>query len=246
MKKIGIVTGIGKGLGLKLTKDLLNNDFHVIGINRSIPNELNNLKKFNSFEFYKCDISNFSGIKKIIDRVFKKYKKIDYLVNNAGIRARSSLQDADIKRYEEVLKINTLGPINISKQILDKIYLNSKTKQKFKIINISSIVGVRGFKDLSVYSCSKAALVSFTKSISLEYAERGLVINSVAPGFVKTSYYKKFITNKKLYKWTLDNIPMKRWGEESEIVELLLFLINSNTSYMNGSVITIDGGWTAK
>ena len=168
------------------------------------------------------------------------------MVNNAGIRARSSLQDADIKRYEEVLKINTLGPINISKQILDKIYLNSKTKQKFKIINISSIVGVRGFKDLSVYSCSKAALDSFTKSISLEYAERGLVINSVAPGFVKTSYYKKFITNKKLYKLTLYNIPMKRWGEESEIVELLLFLINSNTSYMNGSVITIDGGWTAK
>ena len=246
LTKVGIVTGIGKGLGLKLTKDLLKNGIQVIGINKSIPDEIAYLKKFNNFDFYKCSISNFNGISNIIDKLFTKYKKIDFLINNAGVRARSSLNEADIKKFEDVFKINTLGPIHITKKLLDKIYSNSKKKELLKIINISSIVGIRGFKDLSIYSSSKAALDSFTKSISLEYADRGLIINSVAPGFIKTSYYEKFIKNKKLHKWTLDNIPMKRWGEESEVVELLLFLISSKSNYINGSIITIDGGWTAK
>ena len=246
MTKVGILTGIGKGLGLNLAKQLLQDGTQVVGINRSIPNDIAYLKQFENFDFYKCDISNFRGITKIIDKIFSKYKKIDFLVNNAGVRARSSLNKADIKKFEEVFKINTFGPIHISKKLLDKIYSNPQKKEHFKIINISSIVGIRGFKDLSIYSSSKAALDSFTQSISLEYADRGLIINSVAPGFIKTSYYEKFTKNKELYKWTLDNIPMKRWGEEFEVIELLMFLINSKSNYINGSIITIDGGWTAK
>ena len=244
--KIGLITGIGKGIGLSLTKSLIRSNVKVIGINRSENADIIKLKKNNNFKFYKCDVSNYSKINQIIDKIFINYGPIDFVVNNAGIRARAKLSEVDIKNYQNVFNINTLGPINITKKIIDKIYVNKRIHKELKVINLSSIVGLRGFKDLSVYACSKAALDAFTKSISLEYAKYGLVINSIAPGFFKTSYFKNFKKNKSLYNWTIENIPMKRWGEESELVELLLFLIESKSNYLNGSVITIDGGWTAK
>ena len=244
--KIGLITGIGKGIGLTLTKCLIKSNIRVIGINRSENSEIIQLKKNPNFKFYKCDVSNFTKINQIIDKIFINFGPIDFVVNNAGVRARVDLSNADIKNYKNVFNVNTLGPINITKNIINKIYVNKRIYKELRVINISSIVGLRGFKDLSVYACSKAALDAFTKSISLEYAKYGLVINSIAPGFFKTSYFKNFKKNKSLYNWTLENIPMNRWGEESELVELLLFLIESKSNYINGSVITMDGGWTAK
>lgn len=245
--KIGLITGIGKGIGLTLTKSLIKSkNIRVIGINRSENSEIIKLKGNPNFKFYKCDVSNFAKINQIIDKIFIVYGPIDFVVNNAGVRARVNLSNADIKNYKNVFNVNTLGPINITKNIINKIYVNKRIYKELRVINISSIVGLRGFKDLSVYACSKAALDAFTKSISLEYAKYGLVINSIAPGFFKTSYFKNFKKNKSLYNWTLENIPMNRWGEESELVELLLFLIESKSNYINGSVITMDGGWTAK
>ena len=245
--KIGLITGIGKGIGLTLTKSLIKSkNIRVIGINRSENSEIIKLKGNPNFKFYKCDVSNFAKINQIIDKIFIDYGPIDFVVNNAGVRARVNLSKADIKNYKNVFNVNTLGPINITKNIINKIYVNKRIYKELRVINISSIVGLRGFKDLSVYACSKAALDAFTKSISLEYAKYGLVINSIAPGFFKTSYFKNFKKNKSLYNWTLENIPMNRWGEESELVELLLFLIESKSNYINGSVITMDGGWTAK
>ncbi len=244
--KIGLITGIGKGIGLSLTKSLIRSNFKVIGINRSENSDIIKLKKNTNFKFYKCDVSNYTKINQIIDKIFINYGPIDFVVNNAGIRARAKLSEVDIKNYQNVFNVNTLGPINITKKVINKIYVNKRIHKELKVINLSSIVGLRGFKDLSVYACSKAALDAFTKSINLEYAKYGLVINSIAPGFFKTSYFENFKKNKSLYKWTLENIPMKRWGEESELVELLLFLIESKSNYLNGSVITIDGGWTAK
>ena len=243
---IGIITGIGKGIGLDISKSFINDGKIVIGINKTNNKQIENLKKNKNFYFYKSDITNFKKIDSIINNIFKKYSSIDFLINNAGVRARIPLKKAKITDYQKVFNINTLGSINIAKSIIDKTYNNNKKIKKLKIINISSIVGIRGFKDLSVYSCSKAALDAFTKSICIEYAKKGLIINSIAPGFIETSYFKNFKKKQNLYDWTIENTPMQRWGKEKEITELIMFLINNNSDYINGTVIKIDGGWTAK
>ena len=114
------------------------------------------------------------------------------------------------------------------------------------IINISSIVGNLGFKELSGYASTKAALDGLTKSLAAELAEKKIRVNSIAPGFIKSSYFKNFKKNKlNLYKWTLSRIPINTWGENLDVAYLTLFLISEYSKYINGQIIKIDGGWTS-
>ena len=112
------------------------------------------------------------------------------------------------------------------------------------IVNISSIVGQIGFSKLSAYASSKGALTALTKSFATEMADKNIRANSISPGFIKTSFYKKFKNNKKIiYKWTLSRIPLKRWGKPSEVSNLICFLLSEDSSYINGENINVDGGW---
>ena len=121
-------------------------------------------------------------------------------------------------------------------------YLNLK-KEKGSVVNVASIVGHVGFKQLTAYASTKGALISLTKSFASEMAPHGIRANIVSPGFTKTSYYKKFKNNKKLYQWTLSRIPLKRWGESSEIADLIIFLLSNKSNYITGENVNIDGGW---
>ena len=146
--------------------------------------------------------------------------------------------------YRSVLETNTISNINIAKQVIK----NSLQRQsKCNILLISSIVGSRGFDELTSYAVSKSALEGFMKSVSVEYAKKGIQINCLAPGFIESSYFEDFKKNRKdLYDWTLSQTPMGRWGRCDEIADLALFLISEKNSYMTGSVIYSDGGWTSK
>ena len=116
-------------------------------------------------------------------------------------------------------------------------------KNKGSIVNIASIVSHIGFQQLSAYASTKGALIALTKSFSTEMSIKGIRANSISPGFIKTSYYEKFKKNKKIYKWTLSRIPLKRWGESKEIAELTIFLLSNKSEYITGENINIDGGW---
>ena len=119
-----------------------------------------------------------------------------------------------------------------------------KKKEPGAIVNIGSIVSNLGFSQLTGYASSKMALIGLTKSFAVEMSKNKIRANTINPGFTKTSFYKKFKTKKKLYNWTLKRIPMNRWGEPIEVANLAKFLLSSKSSYINGEVINIDGGWT--
>jgi len=114
-----------------------------------------------------------------------------------------------------------------------------------RIINISSILGEIALPDLAGYNISKGALNSLTQSIAIEFAEKNITVNGVAPGFCKTSYYDSFKENKKMYEEVLSKIPMKRWGESSEIIGICDFLLSDSAQYITGTTIPVDGGWLA-
>ena len=118
-----------------------------------------------------------------------------------------------------------------------------KKKNIRSIVNISSIVGKNGFKELTGYASTKSALVGLGKSLAAEFGYLGLRINTINPGFIKTSYYSKFRKKNKLYNWTLSRTPIKRWGESYEVANLIIFLLSDKSSYINGEDINIDGGW---
>ena len=236
-----LITGAGKGIGFDSVKNCIREGAFVYAL---IKNK-NDKKKFNIFHknSYKVIVGNVNN-NKLILKTFKdsiKSKKIiSGLVNNAGMRFRKKFSLITEKELHEVFKVNFYSIFFLIQNFRN--YL-SKLKRKGSVVNVSSIVGEIGFKELSAYASSKGALTSLTKSLASELSSEDIRLNSISPGFIKTSFYKKFKKKKKLYNWTLSRIPMNRWGSPEEISKLISFLISDDSSYINGENINIDGGW---
>lgn len=246
--KFGLVTGCGQGIGFSIIVKLLeeNKDLKLLGISRSKNYEILKIQDIynDRFIFKECDISNYDNVNKILDTAINKNGNFDFVICNAGVRSRLSVKESDLNLYRSIIEINTIANINISKRIIEN---NIRKKLKCNILLISSIVGGRGFGELTTYAVSKSALEGFMRSAAIEYAKNNIQINCLAPGFVESSYTDNFKKNKKeLYQWTLNQTPMGRWGTCNEIADLALFLISPKNSYMTGTVIYCDGGWTAK
>lgn len=242
-KKVVLITGVSKGIGLSCLKLCLQNNAFVVGVSRS-KTDFSFLKKNyqNQFKIISGDISKKSTLKKIINYNKKNKLHIDCLINNAGIRFRKKFLKIDINDYKKVFENNFFSIVSLCQSLIKETI---KNKKKISIVNLSSIVGSRGFDELSAYGSSKGALDAFTRCIAIEFPKQ-VKINNVCPGFTKTSYFKKFKRKKKLYNWTIKNIPVGRWANSEEIANLILYLISDKSSYVTGQNFYIDGGWTSK
>ena len=236
-----LVTGAGKGIGFACIEELAREGAFVFALVKSKKDALK-LKKLNkrNIKIYCGNVKNVKLINKILNDSIKSKKAINSVVNNAGIRFRKKFLDISKNDLLEVFNVNFFSIFFIS-----QIFLNFANKYKIRgsIVNISSIVGQRGFNELSAYSSSKGALDALTKSLSTEFANKNIRINSISPGFTKTSYYESFKKKTSLYKWTLSRIPMNRWGEPKEISNLICYLLSEKSSYITGENFNIDGGW---
>ena len=165
---------------------------------------------------------------------------MDGLINNAGQRQRKSFIDFTKKDIEQIIKVNF-----VSTFLLTQLFVKNSKNHGESIVNIGSIVGEKPFSNLVGYASSKSAVSGFTKSLALELAEKknNIRVNCINPGFTKTSYFKKFKKNKKLYNWTISKIAAGRWADSFEISKLAVFLLSKKSSYINGQIINIDGGW---
>ena len=235
-----LITGAGKGIGLATVEQAVKEGAFVYAITRS-KQDIKNLNKIRNLKAYYGDVSNLKLINKIFTDSIRKKRIITGLINNAGIRQRISFDKITKKQINEVFENNFFSTFYIM-QIFTKYLL--KKKLKGSIVNLGSIVGPQGFKDLTGYASTKSAIAGLTKSFAAEMANKNIRANTVNPGFTKSSFYKKFKQKKSLYKWTLSRIPQSRWGEPNEIANLICFLISENSSYITGESINIDGGWS--
>ena len=247
-KRVGILTGCGKGIGLAITKNLLsfNKDYYIVGISRSSNSELDSLRKLykERFLFFESRIEDSEKILEILDFVNKRYGEINFGICNAGIRSRLSISESSLEVYRNVLEINTISNINIAKKLIS---ISLENHSACNILFVSSIVGTRGFDELSTYAVSKSALEGFMRSASVEYAKDSIQLNCLAPGFVESSYASNFrYSQPELFEWTIEQTPMGRWGTCDEIADVAIFSVSEKNSYMTGTVIYCDGGWTAK
>tara|TARA_B100000989_G_scaffold298979_1_gene291599 strand:- start:4742 stop:5488 length:747 start_codon:yes stop_codon:yes gene_type:complete len=239
-KKNIFVTGAGKGIGKSLVVSLLDKGAYVYALTKS-DKTLDDLKKNKNLKIFYGNVNNSKLVKKIFKFSEKNKKLINSIVNNAGVRQRKKFTKISSKDLEDIFKINFFS---IFKIMQEYVLYSKKNKIKSSIINIGSIVGENGFKELSGYASTKGALKSLTKSFAIEYAQENIRANLINPGFIKTSYYKSFKSKKKnLYKWTLKRTPMGRWGTSDEVVSLIEFLISDESSYITGATINVDGGW---
>lgn len=245
MNKVVVITGVGKGFGRELVKSLCN-DYYVIGISRT-SDDLDSLEnetaKSSHNVVLKClDLSDFENTRMVLSEELEKLRKPVFgLINNAGVRCRKAFTELSVTDFLDVARVNLFAAINLS-SILLKYMLKEKAG---RIINISSILSQSALPELSAYSVSKGGLDAFTRSLAVEYGHKNISVNSVLPGFCKTSYYPTFAKNHELLDMTLRNTPMNRWGEDNELVGLCRFLLSPEAGYINGASIPIDGGWLA-
>ena len=245
--KYALVTGAGKGLGRACAVALAQARSNLLIVNRKkkdLDQVSKIIKKFKvKCKSYTCDITNYNQIKSIVNQ----QQRIDILVNNAGNNIPEHFTKVKTKNMEYLVKINTIAAFNVAQLCaLKMIRLKNRKKIGASIINMSSQMGHVGGPIRSVYNMNKWGLEGLTKGMAVDLAKYNVRVNTVAPTFVVTPMTKKFLKNKKFRKETLNNIPLGRFAEMSEISSTVVFLASDAASMIHGTSILVDGGWTAK
>ena len=245
--KTALVTGAGKGLGRACAIALAEAGANLLIVSRTkkdLDQVSKIIKKFKvRCKSYTCDITNYNQIKSIVNQ----QQRIDILVNNAGNNIPEHFTKVKTKNMEYLVKINTIAAFNVAQLCaLKMIKLKNRKKIGASIINMSSQMGHVGGPIRSVYNMNKWGLEGLTKGMAVDLAKYNIRVNTVAPTFVVTPMTKKFLKNKKFRKETLNNIPLGRFAEMSEVASTVVFLASDAASMIHGTSILVDGGWTAK
>ena len=236
MNKVAIVTGGASGIGLSIAEKLLKNNYQVIiSYNSSTDSARSLLEKYENLDIFQIDLSNPENTQSLIDFAFSKYRKIDLLVNNAGVDLVKMINDTTFDDFDYIMKVNLYSPYflarGVAKHMIDAKYGN--------IINISSILGITGGSCESAYSISKAGLDGLTKSLAQELGPSNIRVNSIAPGLIDTKMNSNLTTDE-INNLVMD-FPISRIGTPDDVADLILYL--EHASYVTGQVIQVNGGW---
>ena len=236
MNKVAIVTGGASGIGLSIAEKLLKNNYQVIiSYNSSTDSARSLLEKYENLDIFQVDLSNPENTQSLIDFAFSKYRKIDLLVNNAGVDLVKMINDTTFDDFDYVMKVNLYSPYflakGVAKHMIDAKYGN--------IINISSILGITGGSCESAYSISKAGLDGLTKSLAQEFGPSNIRVNSIAPGLIDTKMNSNLTTDE-INNLVMD-FPISRIGTPDDVADLVLYL--EHAGYVTGQVIQVNGGW---
>ena len=183
-----------------------------------------------------ADISSTDAATEMIDQAVKEFGRIDILVNNAGITRDGLLMRMKEEDWDAVLTTNLKGVFNCTKAAV-KYMMKQKAG---RIVNISSIVGVMGNAGQANYSAAKAGVIGFTKAVAKEVAARGITVNAIAPGFIKTDMTS--VLSEKVVEGMLNSIPLHKLGETEDIAKAVLFLASDDANYITGQTLHVDGG----
>ncbi|QCI18888.1 beta-ketoacyl-ACP reductase [Buchnera aphidicola] len=236
-QRTALVTGANKGIGKAIAIKLLKKGIKVIGTSTSKNGvkTINEYLKNNGFGFI-LDLKDTESITEKIKEIYKNKCSIDILINNAAVKADKLLVQMNNKEWEDIIKINLISIFYISKAVIPSMI----KKKTGRIITIGSIIAYIGNKGQANYSASKSGLIGFHKSLALEVASKGITVNIIAPGLIKTDFIKDL--NKIQYKKYLSYIPMKRLGTVEEIANAVIFLSSTNASYITGQTLHVNGG----
>ena len=229
-KKNIIITGGNSGSGLSISKAFLDLGSNVIRIDKEFDT------KIGSSDFI-FNLEKYERINILIDKIKKKFKKVDVLVNNAGITLPSDNSWKNYQIYHKTLAVNLHAPFYIISKIINIMGNNSS------IIQITSLGSKLGFKNNPSYQISKAALAQLTRCAAVDFKSKKIRFNNICPGYIKTNMTKKSYKSKKRKELIIKRIISNRFGETEDIVNAVIFLASPNSSYINGVTLDVDGGY---
>lgn len=233
----GASKGIGKGIAEKLAEQGANVAFTYLSSVEKGQALEQELRKFGTkVKGYRSDASDFKAAEELINDIIKEFGSLDIVVNNAGITRDGLLMRMSEEQFNDVIRINLNSVFNVTKACQRQML----KQRSGSIINISSVVGVKGNAGQSNYAASKAGIIGFTKSIALELGSRNIRCNAIAPGFVETEMTAA-LPEETVKQWR-EAIPLKRGGTATDVANCVLFLASDLSSYITGQVINVDGG----
>ena len=239
--KVAIITGASRGIGSGIAKVFAQQGAQVaFTYSSSAESALALEKELLAFgskaKGYQSNAANFEEAQKLVDDVLADFGTVDVLINNAGITKDNLLMRMSEEDFDKVIEINLKSVFNMTKAV-QKIMLKNRAGS---IVNMSSVVGVKGNAGQANYAASKAGMIGFTKSIALELGSRNIRCNAIAPGFIETEMTAKL--NEDVVKGWRDAIPLKRGGSPEDVANVCVFLGSDMSAYVTGQVINVDGG----
>lgn len=241
--KVVLITGASRGIGAATARVFARNNYNVVINYNSSEVEAKKLSKeleqnYNiKTQIIKCDVSNEEEVKNMVEKAIEVFGHIDTLVNNAGIAIDTTFEDKTVENFRIILDVNLIGTFLVSKHVS-----NYMLKEKNgSIINVSSTNGIDTYYPYSLdYDASKAGVISLTNNLALEFAPY-IRVNTVAPGWVNTEMNKEL--DKEYIEKENKKIILDRFGEPEEIAKVIYFLASEDASYINSSIIRVDGGF---
>lgn len=239
--KVAIITGASRGIGSGIAKVFAQHGAKVAftyssSAESALALELELKQLGVEAKGYKSNAANYEEAHQLIEQVLTHFGTIDILINNAGITKDNLLMRMSEEDFDKVIEINLKSVFNMTKAV-QKIMLKNR---KGSIINMSSVVGVKGNAGQANYAASKAGMIGFTKSIALELGSRNIRCNAIAPGFIETEMTAKL--NEDVVQGWRDSIPLKRGGTPEDVANTCLFLASDLSAYVTGQVLNVDGG----
>jgi 3-oxoacyl-[acyl-carrier protein] reductase len=237
-EKVVIITGGAQGIGKETAKKFLLEDASIVlcdydeAVGLATLEELGNEK----VDFYKVDVTDSAQIEKMVQSTLDKYGRIDVLINNAGITIDGFLTKMDEKDWEKVISVNLSGVFKCTKAVAP-IMLKQGSGV---ILNASSVVGLYGNIGQTNYAATKAGVIGLTKSWAKEFGPKGIRVNAVAPGFIETGMTA--VVPQKVLDIMKDKTPLRRLGKPEDIASAYLFLASDDANYVNGTILSVDGG----
>jgi len=233
----GASRGIGKGIAIEFAKQGANVAFT---FNASVEAAKELEKELESFgvkaKGYQSNAANFDAAQELIKGVLEDFGSLEILINNAGITKDNLLMRISEEDFDKVIEVNLKSVFNLTKAVIRPMM----KQREGSIINMSSVVGVKGNAGQTNYAASKAGILGFTKSVALELGSRNIRCNAIAPGFIETEMTAK-LDEKTVAQWRND-IPLKRGGTPEDVANACVFLASNLSSYITGQTINVDGG----
>ncbi len=245
--KVAIITGSRRGIGLGIAEEMAKEGASIVLSDidlKECKNSCQMLEKKYKAETLavKCDVSNKKEVENLVAQTLKKFKKIDVLVNNAGVVRFAPLLQKTEQDWDFTLDVNLKGVF-----LCTQAAARQMVKQGGgKIISITSIAGLVGFENISDYCASKGGIIAMTKELALELAKHNINVNAIAPGVIETPMTKNMLNDKKTKAGLLAQTPLGRVGRPEDIGKAAVYLASEDASFVTGHTLVVDGGWLAR
>jgi 2-deoxy-D-gluconate 3-dehydrogenase len=243
--KVAIVTGSNQGIGMAYAIALAEAGADIVGVSYSkdfteVEKEIKTRGR--KFKSYTSDFSNRKSLYEFIKKVKGDFQRIDILVNNAGTILRKPISEHPDEYWDKVIEVNLSSQFVLTREIGKDMVARGYGK----IVFVASLLAFQGGILVPGYSASKGGVKQLTMAFANEWASKGVTVNAIAPGYIATDNTKALREDKIRSQAILDRIPAARWGTPEDLMGTIVFLCSDASNYLNGSVVTVDGGWMGR